>query len=1169
MNCRRLLTLMAMFVLGVSGMLAQTTTTGAINGTISDPTGAAVPGASVLLKNDATGATQTAKSGPSGSYRFDLIQPGAYTIDVEMPGFSKEETKVQVANSQVLSADLKLAVGSESTTIDVTAQGTILQAENANVATNVTSVQMEEVPNSGNNIAYAVKLAPGANTGFGVVGATQYLVDGLNFNDPYNNATNSGASNLTLGLNNVQESTITANGYSGQFGGLIGAQASFVSKSGGNRIHGDATWYWSGRALVANTWSHKQNGPGTFTPRSFENANQWAASISGPLTIPHLFNGHDRLFFLADSEGLRAILPATSSTIQLPTLALQNYTLAQLAPQHSAALPFYKNIFRIYNQAVAAHPATQAGNSTFTNTLLPTKNGQFVFPNAKQTACPTAAGSLSAADLTGLGFTSTPVSNGTITGTSWTGPVGACGQSYSSNAITFANEALEIFRVDFVATAADKMYIRYEHDAGVQPTTTDPIDPLFNAVSIQPEHNGQFNYTHTFGAKAVNNFLLGASWYGALFGPSNLQAQLNEFPAQMSTGDSSLSGLGGSIASFPTGRNITNIQLQDDLAVNSGKHTFKVGAKAYVTKENDHYFTAGTVPNISVASLGAFIHGGTDSSSGSNTTFAQTFPVRPNFPVQVSQVAGYFEDDWKATRELSITATLRLEHQGNIRCLLNCLTQFVTQFPDLVHNATIPYNQAYKFNQQDVFPGLQKLEWEPRFGFAYNPHIMNDSMVIRGGFGIFYDGLASSTLEGVAKNPPTKNSFSIAGDNISPDEASNLWSDTKAFNAAFTSGISNGLTVDGVKSSLPTALQSFFTPPSAYVPQNNFKMYSVNKWNLEVQKSFGPMTVLSINYLGNSGHHKPFTNAGLNAYNPSPAVSGVPLIAGLPNGPQGTSLVAGVQPDRRFGTVYYYTSGGSNNYNGVITTFTQRFRGGSIFTAGYTYGKILDTGANGFSTSTSTGTTDIGAPPDPYHPNFYYGPSTGDEKHNLIINYVYKVPFKSSNAYAQFFAGGWQVSGAAFAYSGLPYTAIDTSTTTSISSYTKGAYGGSLVGHYIGGGSKSCNYGKDVCLAAAQFSSATTVDENQRRNQFRGPMYISTDLAVNKDIPLHWEGGVFSFSCQAFNVLNHPNFSRPTGSMSSSSFGVVTSTVNPSGLFSGVGGDDSPRILQFKTKIVF
>ena len=597
------------------------------------------------------------------------------------------------------------------------------------------------------------------------------------------------------------------------------------------------------------------------------------------------------------------------------------------------------------------------------------------------------------------------------------------------------------------------------------------------------------------------------------------------------------------------------------MAINSGAHTIKFGAKFYITKENDHYFTAGTNPLEAVSTMSAFINGGYDPASlnkttgiyGSATNFTQTFPIRPNFPVQVSQLAGYIEDDWKVNRQLSLTGTLRLDHQGNIRCMLNCLSQFVTQFPDLVHTASIPYNQAYKFNQQDVFPGLQKLEWEPRFGFAYNPSFMNNSLVIRGGFGFFYDGLAGSTLEGVAKNPPTKNSFSVSQDHISNAETSNLWADTAAFNTAFTNGIATGGTVDSIKASLTPQQQLAFTPPSAYVPQNNFKMYYVEKWNLEVQKSFGSMTSLSINYLGNHGVHKPFTNAGLNAYSTTGAIAGLPF----------ASTQALAQPDRRFGNVYYYTSGGSNNYTGLITTFNRKFRGGSIFTAGYTIGKILDTGANGFSTSTSTGTGDIGAPPDPYHPNYYYGPATTDEKHNFIVAYVYTVPSKN------IFYGNWTISGAAFAYSGLPYTVIDTATTNKINGFTTGAYGGSLVAHYIGGGSAHCNYGFDKCLLASQFSAATTVNENQRRNQFRGPMYISTDLSVVKTLPLHWEGGVFSVSAQAFNVLNHLNFSRPTGSLNNVNFGKVASTVNPSGLFSGVGGDDSPRILQLKAKIQF
>ncbi|HEY9137940.1 MAG TPA: hypothetical protein VIM67_06680, partial [Terriglobus sp.] len=117
----------------------------------------------------------------------------------------------------------------------------------------------------------------------------------------------------------------------------------------------------------------------------------------------------------------------------------------------------------------------------------------------------------------------------------------------------------------------------------------------------------------------------------------------------------------------------------------------------------------------------------------------------------------------------------------------------------------------------------------------------------------------------------------------------------------------------------------------------------------------------------------------------------------------------------------------------------------------------------------------------------------------------------------------------------------------------------------------SCNYGKQYCLTKTQFAAATSVDSNQGRNSYRGPKYISTDLGVTKSFPVHWEGGHFIVAAQAFNVLNHLNFSRPTATYGSTAavFGQISSTVNPSGIFSGVGGDDSPRILQLKAKIEF
>jgi hypothetical protein len=167
---------------------------------------------------------------------------------------------------------------------------------------------------------------------------------------------------------------------------------------------------------------------------------------------------------------------------------------------------------------------------------------------------------------------------------------------------------------------------------------------------------------------------------------------------------------------------------------------------------------------------------------------------------------------------------------------------------------------------------------------------------------------------------------------------------------------------------------------------------------------------------------------------------------------------------------------------------------------------------------------------------------------------------------------GWEVSGAAYAYSGLPFTVIDTASTSAINAYKTGEYGASLIANQVNPGVKIegvCGYGKEVCLSKANFSSATGLESNQSRNQYRGPMYVSTDFQAQKSIPLHWEGGKLSVAAQAFNVLNHLNFSRPTGSLSSSTFGTITSVINPSGVLSGIGGDDSPRIVQLKAKLVF
>ena len=352
----RILALLCMVIFSFSLLNGQTSTTGSVAGVVSDSTSAIIPGAVVVLKSVSTDAKQAVKTTSSGSYRFDLVPPGNYTLTVDQTGFSKLETAITVTNAQVLGVDLKLSVGSQSQTINVEAAASTLQTENGNVATNVSQLQIAEVPNSGNNMTYVTKLTPGMGTGFGVSGSTiMYTVDGMRNNDPYNNANNSGPSNMMMGINDVQEATVTGNGYSGQFGGLVGAQVSFVTKSGGNRLHGDASWFWTGRSLVANTWFGNHNG----APRPFENVNMWQAAISGPAI-------KDKLFFYADTEGLRAVLPSASTTVALPSANLEAYTLKTLATNGlNASIPFYQNMFNIYDTAGKAHNA-QPGNSSYT-----------------------------------------------------------------------------------------------------------------------------------------------------------------------------------------------------------------------------------------------------------------------------------------------------------------------------------------------------------------------------------------------------------------------------------------------------------------------------------------------------------------------------------------------------------------------------------------------------------------------------------------------------------------------------------------------------------------------------------------------------------------------------------------------------------------------------------
>src|SRR5579864_6896729 len=290
------------FALATVPLMAQSVVSGDITGTVTDSSGAIVPKAAVTVKSAETGASQSTTTNASGWYHFSLLKPGNYTITAEAPGMQATSRGAAVLVGQVVDANIQMGVKGETTTVEVTAEAPLLNTENANIATSYTTKQIELVPNPGNDITYIAQTSPGvlmnssSGGGYGNFSAfglpataNLFTVNGNDENDPYLNLNNSGASNLLLGANELQEVAVVSNGYTGQYGRQAGAQVDYATKSGSNSWHGNAEYDWTGLSLSAADWFVAHTG----TKPGFDNNNQWAASFGGPIK-------KDKTFFFID-----------------------------------------------------------------------------------------------------------------------------------------------------------------------------------------------------------------------------------------------------------------------------------------------------------------------------------------------------------------------------------------------------------------------------------------------------------------------------------------------------------------------------------------------------------------------------------------------------------------------------------------------------------------------------------------------------------------------------------------------------------------------------------------------------------------------------------------------------------------------------------------------------
>jgi hypothetical protein len=1106
--------LMFCVALCASHLQAQTTTTGELGGTVTDPSGAVLTNATVTITSVATGSKQSTQTGVSGAYRFPLLQPGSYKVTASASGFQPVERVVTIGLGASVSSNLQLGLGASHETVEVSGSVTSVETEDANVNTNFSAQQVSLLPNPGNDLSAVAFTTPGAvvNTAggstfgggnFEVYGlpatSNLFTVDGANYNDPYFNINNSGATNLTIGLNDVQESAVVANGYSGSYGGLAGANINYATKSGSNGFHGNAIYWWNGDSLNANNYFLNQSG----TARPFVNANQFAGSVGGPIK-------KDKAFFFFDWEGIYLAIPVPAPA-NVPTAAFEQAVIGNLnATGLSSSVPFYNTMFGLYN-GVSQSAATPIPGST---------NG----------------GCSDVTTVNGIAF----------------GAGNPCALQVQTAPVVKTHDNFYAGRYDQNIGNRDKLFLRVEHEHGFQSSYTDPINSAFNAVSDQPQWTSNFQETHTFGADKVNNFNASLLWYSALFTMQNQQAAtaaLTTLPGQTMTlafNDGSLQALNGLNVIFPQGRHITQYQLVDDFSWVRGRNTFKVGVNYRRDDVSDHTFVAVT-PEVVEFSLGDFVTGG---GGGSGNVIVQNFPQKTEQPIAMYQVGFYGADDVRVSNNLKLTLSLRLDHLSNPVCQTNCFQRFTGTFGQM--DTSQPVNQALQTGLHTAFPSVTGIVAQPKIGFAWSPRNGTHPIVVRGGAGIFADSLPTGTISTIMAQAPNDPQFNTFIGTLSPADPNNLYALSQASNATFVTNYANGG---------PVAPFSFFNTTAVKVPR-------YYEWSLEVQQGLGWNSTMNVMYVGNHGSNEEITNQALNAYSPTPFAN---LPTTIPDKRFGvvsqqqniansnySGLVLGVKHDFKGGLAfqasYTYSHGLDEISNNSVSPF-------GVNTFGR-YADIINAQDPSNLRLYNYGNADY----DIRH-NFTANYVWSDGIRHLTD--------RGPNALMKgwTFSGTiFRHSGLPFTVVDSAATTLLQAT-----NYGPGGGTQQVFADVLGSSTNSCGASAATltgagCLDAANFGSPTDNFGQQRRNQFRGPGYFNTDFAVEKGFGIpKWESAQFSIGARFFNILNHPNFAFPVMVNGASGFGRIIQTVSsPTSIYgSGLGADASPRLVQLEGKLTF
>jgi len=1135
---------------------AQGETTSAILGQITDSTNALVPEAVVTVIDRDTGLKRSAKTDDAGRFNFPQLKPGSYTIRVEAQGFEPKQVDNIVSGlGQKQTVNLTLRVAQSKETVEVTSEAPIINTSNANTSTTLNAPALENLPNPGGDMTYPLQFAPGAlintaGSGNDFVGGTNgygnvefnglpalsngYIVDGLETNDPLTNLNSGLSTNLVLGLNSISEVTVNTLSYSVDQGRYGASQVNYITKSGTNRFHGNLYELWNGAILNAADY-FTNAASGNRKPGS--TVNHFGGSLGGPII-------HDKLFFFFDSEWVRIALPIFT-TVTVPSAAFQQYVLQQLplggtdsvtgshyalAPQQ---VPFYQKMFSLY------------GNTS--GTALAVLGCPFNSDGSQATGSP-------------------PNGNGCAN---------RRGVSHSSD----DHEQVQTARIDYNISPDDTAWFRFQADTGLQAAYTDPINPLFNAISPQPLYSFAAGYTHVFSQNLVNYFNPAFSWYESLFGPSDFQKTLAAFPIvlQGSGANAPFTTIGGLDNTWVQGRRASRFFINDNLAWSHGAHELRFGTNARIFRLNDYDFGQGTVPTVTYTTLPQFIY-------GVASTATKTFPSSANEPFNFLNLDFYAQDTWRVTPTLTWTFGLRDTYNSNPLNPHDQIARLNGSFYSISHDVNQPLSDAIQTGLGNLFASTPLAILQPRTAIAWQ---FEPNTVLRTGFGLFSDILPGSVADLIGVNPPYVRTFqggllgTVGGTAIAPGVPNSAVDATIAANQQFSSGFAQGQ----LSCASPLANPATCLPPVAItaVPDGKLHAPYFMQWSLGIEHQFGNTGSIKAQYVGTRSVNQPYLTQ-VNGY--QTVCQG--CFAPFPY----------MQPtDPRFAAVTQLSTGANSNYNGLQLTAMKRMGHGLQGQINYTWSHCLDTVSNGGFLQFSAGGILSPLPGDLRRD---YGPCDYDIRHNLNGQYVYELPIKVTSHALGYALNGWQVSGTVFWHSGVPFSVLSTPYSANGNGIVQGS--GPQFASLVPGVDpycRHCNIPGVTQLGTIQWLNpnafVSAVDPatgtcnggdsaqncqfgNLGRNALRGPNFFWSDFYITKWFPLS-ERVKLRFDTQFFNVFNHPNFGLPSivltgipGKPSTQTgFGALTYTTSPpTGLLGvGLGGDSSPRMIAFQARLEF